>query len=180
MKTMLSSMKKRKFDIPEETVLIFEHIVQAYEGGECEAEFLKAMETHLTREQRFRLCEENGACNGAGHDKERKAFALEHAEKPLAERLALFAKAFGRNAVLNGDGTITVTFAYTHGYYKHAPKGTFAFPGSVEAYFERCAGGRLYELQKALGVKLKIKSVDLSPLGESVTNPVVFTFEPAE
>jgi len=35
----------------------------------------------------------------------------------------------------------------------------------------------LYEYQKALGIKLKIKSVDVSPLSENIVNPVVFTFE---
>ena len=33
------------------------------------------------------------------------------------------------------------------------------------------------ELQKALGIKLKIKSVDVSALSENIENPVVFTFE---
>jgi len=36
---------------------------------------------------------------------------------------------------------------------------------------------RLYELERALGIKLKIKSVDVSPLRDDVKNPVVFTFE---
>ena len=66
-------------------------------------------------------------------------------------------------------------------YYKRAKEGKYtAPPPNVEGYFERCAGGRLYELQKALGIKLKIKSVDVSPLKENVSNPVVFTFEIAE
>lgn len=136
------------------------------------------MNEHLTKEQRFRLYEEAGACNGAGYDKERKAFAHKHADIPLAERLELFIKTFGRKAVLNNDNTITVTFACTHGYYKCAREGKYLSPPtSVESYFERCAGGRLYEYQKALGVKLKIKSVDVSPLNENVNNPVVFIFE---
>jgi hypothetical protein len=53
----------------------------------------------------------------------------------------------------------------------------FRYPASIETYFERCAGGRLYEYQKALGIKLKIKTVDVSPLSENIVNPVVFTFE---
>jgi len=53
-------------------------------------------------------------------------------------------------------------------------------PPNVEGYFERCAGGRLYELEKALGIKLRIKSVDVSPLNENVRNPVVFTYEIVE
>ena len=47
----------------------------------------------------------------------------------------------------------------------------------IEGYFERCAGGRLYEYEKALGINLKIKSVDISPLKENKKNPVIFTFE---
>lgn len=177
MKTMLKSMQMRKNEIPCDLLPLFEQIVQTYEGAECEKRFYKAMEEHLTREQRFRLCEQNGSCNGTSYDKERKAFALEHADKPLAKRLELFKKTFGRSGVLNDDNTITENFACNHGYYKHAPKGTFQFQSSVQTYFERCAGGRLYEYQKALGIKLKIKSVDVSPLSENIVNPVIFTFE---
>lgn len=177
MKTMLKTMRMRKNQIPEDVLLLFENIAQTYDGEECEEKFTKAMEEQLTKEQRFRLYEQNGSCSGTGYDKERKAFALEHADKTLAKRLELFTKTYGRTAVLNDDNTITVTFACSHGYYKHAPKGQFRFPASIETYFERCAGGRLYEYQKALGIKLKIKSVDVSPLRENIVNPVVFTFE---
>ena len=174
---------------------IFEGIVQKLEeqhgpnlvGVKCfnpewDDEFCMAMDELLTKEQRFRLYEENGGCNGAGYDKARRAFAQEHANMPLAERLELFCKTFERcPAVLNDDNTITVKFACTHGYYKRVREGKYTTPPrGVESYFERCAGGRLYELQKALGVKLRIKSVDVSPLQESVTNPVVFTFEIVE
>ena len=114
---------------------------------------------------------------GTGYDKERKAFAMEHKDKPIKERLELFTKTYGRKATLNDDNTITVTFACNHGYYKHAPKGKFQFPDSVETYFERCAGGRLYEYGKALGVKLKLIDVDISSLEENIINPVEFTFQ---
>ena len=50
-------------------------------------------------------------------------------------------------------------------------------PPNADEYFGRCASGRLYELQKALGIKLKIKSVDVTPLQENLDNPVVFTYE---
>jgi len=174
---MLKLMRMHKNEIPNDILLLFEHIVQTYKGDECEEKFIKAMEEQLSEEQRFRLYEQNGSCRGTGFDKERIAFSLEHADKPLAERLELFTNTFGRTAALNDDNTITVTFACSHGYYKHAPKGKFRFPASIETYFERCAGGRLYEYQKALGIKLKIKSVDVSPLSENILNPVVFTFE---
>jgi len=114
----------------------------------------------------------------ARHDKERDAFAHEHVHMTFAERFEQFKKVFGRKAVLNSDNTITVTFSCKHGYYKHAREGKYLSPPpSVESYFERCAGGRLYEYQKALGIKLRIKSVDVSPLSEDILNPVVFRFE---
>jgi len=93
--------------------------------------------------------------------------------------MTLFADTFNRwKPVLNDDNTLTLTFKCGHGYYKQVKEGKYTAPPlNVEGYFERCAGGRLYELQKALGVKLKIKSVDVSSLKENVSNPVTFTFE---
>ncbi len=167
----------RKNEISDHLLPLFEDIVQTYKGEECEGKFINAMEEQLTKEQRLRIYEQNGSCNGTGYDKARKSFAQEHADKPLAQRLELFKSTFGRSGDLNDDNTLTVSFACGHGYYKHAPKGMFRYPASIESYFERCAGGRLYEYQKALGIKLKIKAVDVSPLKENLVNPVVFTFE---
>ena len=180
MKTMLKTMQNSKNEISEDLLPIFEQIIQIYEGSECDVKFGEAMEKHLTKEQRFRLFEQNGACRGTSEDKKRKEFAEKHAHIALAERLELFEKVFGRNkAVLNDDNTITVKFACTHGHYRQArlAKGKYKLPKNIQSYFERCAGGRLYEYQKALGIKLKIKSVDVSALREDVLSPVVFTFE---
>ena len=191
MKTMLKAIQKKNSGISGDIVSVFEDIVQKnieqfgpnLTGVNCFApewddEFSIALKERLSDEQRFRLYEQNGGCNGTGYDKARKEFAFKYADMPLRERLALFCEVFGRKAVLNDDSTITVTFACTHGYYKRAREGKYhSPPPSVEFYFERCAGGRLYEYQKALGVKLKIKSVDISPLHENVSNPVVFEFE---
>jgi len=186
MKTMLKTMQKKTSKIPVDVLPVFEGIIQKYTaldapslGDDCGTEFFQAMEEHLTKEQRFWMYEQNGGCQGIGQDKARKSFAQEHADIPLAERLKLFEKTFGRNrAILNDDNTITVEFACTHGYYKRVrEKKPFTPPASLQTYFEHCAGGRLYEYQKALGIKLKIKSVDISPLSENPANPVVFTFE---
>jgi len=192
MKVVLRAMQKKKNQIPDDVLPIFENIVQKWEeelgpnlvGIQClkpewDDEFSLAMNEFLTKEQRFRLYEEAGACNGSGADKERKVFAAKNAHLPLEEKLALFAETFDRwKPVLNADNTLTLTFKCGHGYYKRAREGKYDTPPpNVESYFERCAGGRLYELQKALGIKLKIKSVDVSPLNVDVKNAVVFTFE---
>jgi len=193
--SMVSAMKKKKNGIPEEVLPIFEGILQKHRDNfgpnltgittfkpEWDDEFCQAMDKHLTREQRFQLYETQGACNGAGADKARKIFALDYAHLALDERMTLFAETFGRwKPTLNDDNTLTLTFKCTHGYYKRAMEGKYTTPPpNVERYFERCAGGRLYELQKALGIKLKIKSVDVSPLSEDIRNPVVFTFKIVE
>ena len=165
---------------------MFERIVKKYtelglngRGNELNSEFCQAMDTHLSKEQRYKLYETNGGCNGTGLDKDRKAFAIEYAHLALDERMALFAETFGRwKPELNDDNTLTLNFRCSHGYYKCAREGKpFTPPSTLQSYFERCAGGRLYELQKALGIKLKIKSVDISALNKDANNPVTFTFE---
>ena len=186
MKTILTAMRRKNSGISEDVLSIFEHIIQKYEVPDAPGAghhdyakaFSEAMGKYLTKEQRFRLYEQHGGCMGTGQDKKRKAFALEHACKTLAGRLELFAKTFNREVVLNDDHTIAVTFTCSHRYHKvqRDQKKSIPLP-PVELYFERCAGGRLYELQKALGIKLKIKSVDISSLNENFDNPVVYTFE---
>ncbi|GEM_PF-5038925 len=49
------------------------------------------------------------------------------------------------------------------------PRGIIVFGAngsekSLEAYFGQCAGGRLYELQLALDINLKIKDVDVTAI----------------
>jgi len=180
---MVKEMKKTKIGIPEDLLPIFEEALdQARFQPEWDDAFCQAMSTHLTQAQRFRLYETQGACNGMGADKARQIFALEHAHLALDERIALFAETFGRcKPVLNDNNTMTLAFKCEHGYYARVKEGKYSTPPpNVEGYFERCAGGRLYELQKALGIKLRIKSVDVSPLFEDMKNPVVFMFEIVE
>jgi len=179
MKTILKAMQKRNSGIPSDILSIFESIIQEHDGGhECDSEFSKAMEKHLTQEQRFRLYEQNGGCMGTGHDKKRKAFALEHVHLPISERLAAFSKTFERQVILTDDNTISVTFTCPHRYYKvKRDKGISTPLPPIKSYFERCAGGRLHEMERALGVKLKIKSVDISSLNENFDNPVVYMFK---
>jgi len=189
MRTIFKAMCKKNSGISEDILLIFEKIIQKYEvpgkglGPDCDKEFIDAMEKHLTKEQRWRLYETNGGCMGTGHDKERQIFALKYAHLDLNEKMALFAETFGRHKpVLNDNNTISVAFACSHRYgkVKRDKIKNSAPPPIVESYFERCAGGRLYELQKALGINLKLKSVDISSLEENFDNPVVYTFEIVE
>jgi len=58
-------------------------------------------------------------------------------------------------------------------YIETVDNKTFLY-GAKDVYESK---QKLYELEKALGIKLKIKSVDISPLSEDIQNPVRFTFE---
>ena len=185
-KTTLKLMQKKNSVIPKDILLVFEDISDKYEAmdappyGECDNEFMKAMEKHLTKEQRFWIFEQSGACKGTKYDKDRKTLADRYADMTIAEKIEQLA-ASKREIVLNDDNSISLTFKCSHGYYKRAREDkNFTPPVTVESYFERCAGGRLYDLQMLLGVRLKIKNVDISPLKENIENPVVFTFEIAE
>jgi hypothetical protein len=181
MKTMLNDMKKKKNDIPESCLPVFEDIMLINDRNERDAKFINAMEEHLTKDQCFTIWAQNGMCRGTKLDKERKAFAAEHCNKTLSERFDSFVNTIGEgykskpnDMVLNEDNkTITMSFACKHGLM-HLEKGIST---SLEAYFGQCAGGRLYELQLALGIKLKIKDVDVTAIKKSIKNPCMFTFE---
>ena len=97
---MLRAIQNKKYQIPKDVVPIFEGIVQKYEeqsganlvGVRCfepewDDDFCKALNEHLTKEQRFHLYEQNGGCNGAGADKDRRAFAIEYAHLALDESI---------------------------------------------------------------------------------------------
>jgi len=163
MRKMLRLMSTPKNSIPTDVLSLFDSIRQACEVATTEKlkdelgeNFRIALEEHLTEEQLFRLWEQAGSCQSTEHDKKRRAFALEHASKPLAERLELFCKNFSRSAVLNADNTITVSFPFFKCCDIALNEHSTRPPAS---YIGRCAGGRLYEYQKALGIKLKIKSI---------------------
>lgn len=186
MRTFLSMMKKKSNAIPEEKLLIFDNIISTYfvpgrGSSEGDNKFMEAIGELFTEEERFRLWEQSGGCNGTGHDKERKAFALEHADIPLPVRLDIYLNTLGkrstktRSVVLNEEeNTITVTFACDECYNKTL-NGRLTAPFNL--YYESCAGGRMYVLEKSLGIKLKIKSVEIPHADIGKENPCVYTFE---
>ena len=187
MRTVWKSMQMEKNGIPKNVLPKFERIIQKYYvtnsySREGDNKFKETMEKYLTKDQLFRLWEQHGGCQGTGRDKERKAFALANADKPLPKRLEMFLKTIGngycsaskKSVILDTkNNTLTVPFTCNHGF-KHMREGTITT--SLQFYFECCAGGRLYEFQKALGIKLKIKSVEV-PAHISYEDPVIFTFD---
>ncbi|MGG7058233.1 hypothetical protein ACQPUZ_08040 [Clostridium tertium] len=181
MKTMLNEMKNKKNNIPESCLPLFEDIMLISDRNERNTKFINAMEKYLTKEQCFTIWAKNGACRGMKFDKDRKSFATEYGNKPLSERFDIFVNTIGSgykskpNDILLDEKTktITISFACKHGSM-HLEKGIST---SLEAYFGQCAGGRLYELQLALGINLKIKDIDVTGVKNSIKDPCVFTFE---
>ncbi|MDR0324866.1 MAG: hypothetical protein LBI19_02055 [Oscillospiraceae bacterium] len=187
MRTFYGMMKKKKNEIPEDKLLIFQNILDTYFVPGCGSNagdnmFMEAIGEHFTEEERFRLWEQSGGCRGFGHEKARKAFAAEHAELPLPVKLDVYIMEFEnglkgktRNIVLDEENnTITFTWACDE-CYNHSVKGKITAPFSL--YYEGCAGGRMQNLQSALGIKLRIKSVEIPKQGVSKENPCVFVFE---
>ncbi len=147
---------------------------------------INKMDELLTKEQRFSIMEKQGCCKGGQRDKDCKAFALEHKGKTLSEKLKLISGIqYMMSPCLNDDGSITVTFGdYQNGV--HIGNNTCSC-GSIKnlkqpfsispTYCGCCAGHFLYHYQNALGVKLKLKEINSSPLNTNCEQPCSFTFE---
>lgn len=182
MKIMLNMMKKKKSAVSPDVLPLFEDIIVQHSGTDCDNHFMQAMGEHLPQNQRYTLWEMHGGCRGTGQDKIRKTFALQHAGKPLRTRFELYINTVigdftgkTRDIVLSEDeNTITVTFGCDE-CYKHTLSGKYTASHSL--YYEHCAGGRMYGLEKALGIKLKIKSMKIPESDISRQNPCVYIFD---
>jgi hypothetical protein len=144
------------------------------------------MDELLTKEQCLSIMEKEGCCKGGQRDKDCKAFAKEHKDKSLAEKLKLISGIqYMMSPVLNDDGSFTITMS---GHQNGVHTGTTTcscgaikklrqpFSGSP-TYCGCCAGHFLYHYQNALSVKLRLKEIVSSPLNTSGEKPCSFTFE---
>ena len=144
------------------------------------------MDELLPDEQKYAVIEKEGCSKGGKRDKDCKEFGKLHVNKTLAEKLALFHTVeYMMNPVLNKDGTFTTTMS---GHQNGVHKGkTTCSCGAIKklkqpfniskTYCGCCAGHFLYHYQNMLGVKLRLKSIDSSPLDSNCENPCSFTFE---
>ena len=184
-KKMCASM--RKIGVPEDVVSQFDCTDQKGNRPEPVIGFLDQMEKLLTKEQCMAVMEQQGCCKGGKRDTDCKAFGKEHKDKPLAEKLALMSNIeYMMLPRINGDGSFTITMT-GHQNGVHAGKTTCSCgaikklkqPFSVTStYCGCCAGHFLYHYQNALGVKLRLREIDSSPLDSNCENPCSFTFEP--
>ena len=189
-KKMYETMQKQ--GIPEEILAKFDSANfdsttnQKGYRPEPRIAFIDLMDKLLTREQCLAVMEQQGCCKGGKRDKDCKAFAKEYADKPLTEKITLIAKVENMMAPrFNDNGTFTITMQrYQNGV--HTGNTTCSCgaimklkqPFSVSStYCGCCAGHFLYHYQNMLGVKLKLKNIDSSPLDTNGEKPCKFTFE---
>ena len=144
------------------------------------------MDELLTEEQCLAIMEREGCSKGGQRDKDCKAFGKEHRDKPLAEKLALMLNIENMmEPHLNEDGSFTITMS-GHQNGVHTGVTTCSCgaikklkqPFSVsQTYCGCCAGHFLYHYQNALSVKLRLKTINSSPLNTNGALPCSFTFE---
>ena len=175
----------RKIGIPDGTISQFDCTDQNGNRTESKIAFIELMDKLLTKEQCLAIMEREGCCKGGKRDKDCKAFGREHKDKPLAEKFALMSGVeYMMSPRLNEDGSFTVTMS-GHQNGVHTGKTTCSCgaikkleqPFTVsKTYCGCCAGHFLYHYQNALGVKLRLKSIDSSPLDSHGEQPCSFTF----
>ena len=147
---------------------------------------IEKMDELLTNEQRLAIMEKQGCCKSGQRDRDCKAFAEEHKDKTLAEKIKLISSIqYMMSPRLNEDGTITVSFGGNQNGI-HTGKTTCSCgqiknlkqPFSVTPTFCGCCAGHfLYHYQNILGVKLKLKEIISSPLNTNGEKPCEFKFE---
>jgi len=175
LKNLIKTMKKDKY--PADIINQFEHIVEACSHDDSLFEFVGKMDLLLTEEQRLSLWERNGGCRLGGRNREAVAFKQEHADKPWAEKLSLLKNVRSLNRFrLNEDGTITAE----NGCHLCVLKKLKPPYTATSSLFGCSAGGALYNYETALGVKLKIQSIDTHLTEGSGETPYSFTFEVLE
>lgn len=144
------------------------------------------MDELLSKEECLSIMEKQGCCKGGQRDKDCKAFAVEHRDKPFSEKLKLISTIpYMMSPCLNDDGTFTISFGgYQNGV--HRGRNTCSC-GSIKklkepflvspTYCGCCAGHFLYHYENALGVKLRLKEITSSPLNTKGEKPCEFVFE---
>ena len=168
--------KVRKDSVNEETISLFENVVQtAASEEEAEFEFVQLMDKLLEQEQRLAFWERNGGCIGGKRNKEAKAFTLENAEKSLDEKLKLLNNTQYLNIIKqNEDGTISAEVA-CHCTTLRAHKFV-----TLPSLYGCAAGASVYNYEIALGTKLKLKSYGEASSATEHRRPCSFVFEIAE
>jgi len=188
LKKIRDTMKKQKIDGAVMAQMDFE--ANCNDPSNVVA-LIDKMDELLTKEQCLSIMEKQGCCKSGQRDKDCNAFALKHADKTLSEKLALMSSIrYMMTPRLNDDGTFTITMAGKATNNSVRTGKTTCSCGTIRklkqpfsvssTYCGCCAGHFLYHYQNALGVKLKLKEINSSPLNTNGEKPCSFTFEVIE
>ncbi|MCL2605198.1 MAG: hypothetical protein FWD90_12025 [Defluviitaleaceae bacterium] len=147
----------RKYGYPDEAVCALEQAMEVQDNHKRTALFMERMDALFTEEQRLRLWEVGGSCTGGETGRQVKIMAKELAGMTLTEKI----KRLNQNehiywVELNKDDTITA-YCGCHCLQHRVTKPKTARPPS---YYGCAAGAAFQNLKIALGVDMKIKSVD--------------------
>ena len=124
------------------------------------------MDKLLSEEQRLAIMEKQGCCTTGRHAAFHRDFARRNSEKSLHERIEQSGELFFTEdppCRLNSDGTLTVfwssgeegAYRCVCGYVKNKQQ-----PMKISPTFCGCCGGHARQnLQRSLGVKLKLKEI---------------------
>ena len=127
---------------------------------------INQMDKLLSKEQCLSIMEEQGCCTTGKPAKAHSDFGKKYADKTIEERIKLFDKLDTPHKApckLNDDGTLSVFWGFEQdgehkcvcGFIKKLPQSV-----NVSKTFCGCCGGHARKnLQRSLGIKLKLKKI---------------------
>ena len=176
-----------KKGIPEDTINQFVLPDPASKGAQWSEEYIAffgQMDRLLTEEQRLSIMERQGCCVTGKPAAEHVAFKLAHVGVPLEKKVRLYNESkmmYQLPCRLNPDGTLTV--AWSHGedgsYRCVCPIiAELTQPVDVSPTFCGCCGGHARQnLQRALGIRLRLKKIVSSAASSKGKQSCEFLFE---
>ena len=191
------TMRMKRTNIPQDILIQLGFDTEEYKfvSNKHSFEMLVKMNDLLTTEQKYAVMEQQGCCKTGRADKESKEFAKEHADKSLAEKLEILS-AEGDVHYLNDDGTLSLAVRCYVGDIDSVVRSCHCLSGDYSAEFKSfveeqpdkvllfsqffcgcCAGHQKHHLQNKLDVKLKLKSINASPIETDEGHKRIFTYE---
>ena len=183
-RAIMTTMIKK--GIPEDTLNQFVLPDPASKGAQWSEEyvaFIDQMDRLLTGEQRLCVMQEQGCSVTGKPTAEHMAFGRAHAGLPLEEKVRLYNEStimYKLPCRLNPDGSLTVAWSHGEDGEYSCVCGIFAKlpqPAQVSPTFCGCCGGHARQnLQRALGVKLRLKEIVSSAASTGGEKGCEFTF----
>lgn len=166
LKSMVKNMKKEK--LPEAVLAQFEAFTTGAEYDGMERDFIALMDELIPKEKHPAIWLRAGSCDGGG--KRGKEFALNNADKSFEERIELMKDAGW--VTENTDGTYSVERACHCTVIPHKMTNFDFSP----TFYGCAAAAELFNLEKALGRKLKLVSYEQSPNSTEERKPCLLRF----